>query len=67
MTEFFCRATQAKIINAEVSFWVSSFGYSLGIWSFALMARLVSKMADAGENHRHLALIGSCDYFFVAH
>src|SRR5207248_11650877 len=27
----------------------------------------VPKMTDAGENHCHLAFIGSCDHLFVAH
>src|SRR5213080_4900668 len=30
-------------------------------------ANSVSKMTDSGENHRHLALIGSRNHFFIAH
>src|SRR5947199_10570799 len=30
-------------------------------------ANSVSKMTDAGEHHRHLALIGSRNHFFIAY
>src|SRR5439155_304100 len=39
----------------------------LEIWSFRRTAVLVSKMTDSSENHRHLALIGSCNHLLIAH
>ena len=54
-------------LGLDFEFW-----YFLGIWSlgfgnFATKATLVPEMSHPGENHRHLALIGSCDYLFVTH
>jgi hypothetical protein len=31
------------------------------------MTKLVSKMASAGEDHRHVAFVGGGDDFFVPH